>query len=48
LVYFEASDSPEAAIFREKQIKGWHRDWKIDQIDLANPEWRDLYDEILK
>lgn len=48
LVYFEIADSPQTAIFREKQIKNWHRDWKIDQIDLANPEWKDLYNEILK
>ncbi len=48
LVYFEACDNPMGAIEREKQIKNWHRPWKIDQITKSNAEWNDLYYEILK
>jgi putative endonuclease len=46
LVYFESFDSIEAAIQREKQIKGGSRKKKNDLIDSMNPEWRDLFDEI--
>jgi len=37
----------ESAIKREKAIKGWKRDWKLRLIEKSNPEWRDLYLEIL-
>jgi len=46
LVYYEAHDSAEAAIQREKQLKKWNRAWKLHLIEGMNPEWRDLYDEI--
>ncbi len=46
LVYYEAHDSAEAAIQREKQLKKWNRAWKLRLIEGMNPEWRDLYDEI--
>jgi len=36
-----------AAIAREKAIKEWKRAWKIELIEKANPEWRDLYAELL-
>jgi putative endonuclease len=36
-----------AAITREKQIKEWRRDWKINLIQESNPEWKDLYLEIV-
>jgi putative endonuclease len=42
LVHFEACDTMEAAIGREKQLKRWHRQWKIELIETGNPEWRDL------
>ena len=42
LVYFEMFNSPEDAIRREKQIKGWTRKKKIDLIESINPEWKDL------
>ncbi len=43
LVYFEAFESVEAAIVREKRLKVWKRDWKIELIEESNPEWVDLY-----
>ena len=44
LVYYEHTTSIESAIAREKQIKQWRRQWKINQINSINPEWRDLSD----
>ncbi len=46
LVYFECGDR-DGAIQREKQIKEWKRRWKIELIEKVNPEWRDLYEQIL-
>jgi putative endonuclease len=43
LVYYEVHDSIEAAIAREKQIKGWRRAYKVNAIKEANPTWSDLY-----
>jgi putative endonuclease len=43
LVWFEASDSIDAAIAREKQIKHWNRQWRIDLFRDGNPNWDDLY-----
>jgi putative endonuclease len=48
LVYFERSDDYDAALRREKQIKEWKREWKINLIEKGNPSWQDLYDELLK
>jgi putative endonuclease len=42
LVYFEVVNSIEEAIRREKQLKNWHRQWKINLIETVNKEWRDL------
>ena len=42
LVYYELTDSVETAINREKQLKRWHRDWKINLIKEMNPEFKDL------
>lgn len=42
LVYFEAGQSAEGAIQREKQIKGYTRKKKVDLINKMNPEWNDL------
>lgn len=42
LVYAEETSSREAAIAREKQLKGWNRAKKIALIETLNPEWRDL------
>jgi putative endonuclease len=48
LVYFEQHETAIAAIQREKNIKHWSREWKIDLIVAKNPDWRDLYDEIVR
>ena len=44
LVYVEAHERIEDAITREKQLKRWKRDWKIELIERENLEWRDLSD----
>ncbi|MBQ8465838.1 MAG: GIY-YIG nuclease family protein [Alphaproteobacteria bacterium] len=46
LVYYEIYESEIEAIKREKTLKSWLRDWKIDLINKFNPEWKDLYSEI--
>jgi putative endonuclease len=46
LVYFEAFPDPQSAIAREKQLKNWSRAKKEALITKANPEWRDLFDEM--
>jgi putative endonuclease len=46
LVWFECYDDPLNAIAREKEIKKWRRDWKINLIERTNPEWVDLYESI--
>ena len=47
LVYFEVADDVQAALAREKQIKGGSRKKKIDLIESVNAEWKDLYEEII-
>ena len=47
LVYFEATSDVNAAIEREKQIKGWNRKRKNKLIESKNPNWVDLYQSIL-
>ncbi len=42
LVYYEETPSIEAAITREKQLKNWHRKWKIALIEKDSPRWDDL------
>jgi len=46
LVYVEPFRYPNDAITREKQLKRWHREWKINLIVERNPEWIDLYESI--
>ncbi len=48
LVWSEEHASREIAIARERQIKKWYRAWKLRTIEAANPEWRDLYDDLLR
>lgn len=45
LVYFEIFGHVKDAIKREKQLKKWHREWKIKLIEEENPNWLDLADE---
>jgi putative endonuclease len=47
LVYFEEHDNPAEAIKREKNIKAWKRNWKLQLIERGNPNWRDLYEGII-
>ncbi len=47
LVYYEQHENHESAIQREKQLKVWKRKWKIRIIEEMNPEWKDLYEEII-
>ena len=48
LVYYEIYNDVEEAIKREKQLKNWHHDWKMNLISQTNPDFNDLYDEIVK
>lgn len=43
LVWYEAHETLEAALLRERQIKGRKRDWKINLIERDNPHWWDLF-----
>ncbi len=47
LVYFECHDTMASAIQREKNLKHWIREWKVALIEKENPEWRDLYNDII-
>jgi putative endonuclease len=47
LVYYEVFSDVRDAIYREKQIKSWSRKKKIEMIEKFNPEWKDLYEEII-
>jgi putative endonuclease len=47
LVYYETGGDYDAALQREKQIKEWKRRWKIELIERFNPEWRDIYEDII-
>ena len=48
LVWYEVHGDPIEAITREKRIKKWHRDWKVNLIQAKNPDWKDLYSEIVR
>lgn len=47
LVYYEVYNDIEAAIQKEKQMKKWNRLWKLSIIEKSNPEWKDLYKELI-
>jgi putative endonuclease len=47
LVWYEETTDIKEAIQREKQMKKWRRQWKIDLINKENPDWDDLYDALL-
>ena len=48
LVYWEEHAEIERAIIREKQLKRWKRLWKLRLIEQENPEWRDLYTDLIE
>ena len=47
LVWYEQHETMESAIAREKAIKEWNRQWKLSLIERSNPEWKDLYDDLV-
>jgi len=47
LVWYELHTSMESAISREKVIKKWRRQWKLDVIESENPDWKDLYEGLI-
>ncbi|MBD3299004.1 MAG: GIY-YIG nuclease family protein [candidate division Zixibacteria bacterium] len=46
LVYFEHFEDAYEAVKRERQLKKWKREWKLELIERENPYWRDLYPDI--
>jgi len=47
LVYYEQYHNADDAIKREKQLKKWNRQWKLELIEKDNPQWRDLFEELV-
>ncbi len=47
LVYFEQTENVQSALRREKQLKNWHKNWKINLINSFNPEWKELAGTLL-
>lgn len=47
LVWYEIHETMESAISKEKAIKNWKRAWKVKVIEENNPQWRDLYSDLL-
>lgn len=47
LVWYELHATMDSAITREKAIKAWKRMWKLQLIENSNPDWRDLYPDII-
>lgn len=48
LVYYEIAEEIVSAFEREKQLKKWKRQWKISLVEKNNPQWRDLYNNLLQ
>ena len=46
LVWFEQHATMESAITREKRIKKWNREWKLNLIEVGNPDWHDLAEDL--
>ena len=47
LVWYERHETRESAFTRERQLKKWNRAWKLELIERMNPDWRDLYDDLI-
>ena len=47
LVYYERFDDIKSAIQHEKRLKKWNRKWKLELIEKDNPEWKDLYEDLI-
>ena len=48
LAWYELHNTVETAIHREKKIKKWKRTWKLRLIEENNPDWKDLYDDLVQ
>ena len=48
LIWYECTEDVESAITREKQLKKWNRKWKLRLIEEKNPDWNDLYAQLIK
>ena len=48
LVYFEPHDDAYIAAQRERAMKRWRRDWKIELVEKRNPTWRDLFGDVVR
>lgn len=46
LVYYEMTEDIHSALRREKQLKNWHRQWKINLVNTVNPLWNDLSESL--
>ena len=47
LAYYEMTNDIKSAIEREKRLKKWNRKWKLELIEKVNPQWKDLYGELV-
>jgi len=47
LVWYELHETMESAIRKEKMLKNWKRTWKLELIERSNPNWQDLYEEVV-
>ena len=47
LVWYELHETMQSAISREKAMKEWKRQWKLELIEKTNPAWKDLYESIV-
>jgi len=47
LVWYELHETMESAIRKEKMLKNWKRAWKLELIERSNPNWQDLYEEVV-
>ncbi len=48
LVYYRIVDDRDNALMLEKQIKGWNRSKKASVVKMDNPDWKDLFEELIK